>query len=235
MDIFDKPWRNGSVTEAKGSGRLQCMRCGWCCQDQLISVSTVEIRAITDFLNQRGREEFEDHVVSSLAYEGNLDPYDIKVEERLNDLLNFAVPGEIEFFEEKAALVRTHVIRILSESRRCVFYNPVSSSCVIYPARPLTCRLFPYDVKDDRIVMVDESDECPGVGKGDHVNFQRHRRISRMCLQLLHDDDILFWRFAAQKGLKWKRSGKHPPLSAVNLIDPFVETGQIPSPKRSQQ
>lgn len=222
------------MAEARGSGRLQCRRCGWCCQNQLISVSTVEVRAIIDFLSRRSKEELEDHIVLCLVYEGNIDPYDVRVRERWSDMLNFAVPCEIEFFEGKIALVRTHVVHLLSESKRCVFYNPVSCSCFIYAARPLTCRLFPYDMKDDCLVMVDESDECPGTGRGDLVDFERHRRLSRMCFQLLHDDDIVFWRFAAEKGLTWKRT-KLPPLSTVNLIDPFIELGQIPAPTGNQQ
>lgn len=192
------------VSDAKASGRLQCTRCGWCCQNQLVSVSTVEIRAITHFLDyKKSRQELEDHAVSCLSYEGGLDPYDFRVKVRLHEMRNFSVQAEVEFFEENTALVRTHVIRLIPDSMRCIFYNPVQSSCLIYPARPLTCRLFPYDVKNNCIVMVDETDKCPGAGQGEPINLQRHIRLNAMCYQLLHDDDILFWKYADHKGLRW--------------------------------
>ncbi|MDQ1279378.1 MAG: Flagellin N-methylase [Thermoproteota archaeon] len=219
------------MVDAKASGRFKCTRCGWCCQNQLVSVSTVEIRAITHFINEiKTKQELEEHAVSCLSYEGGLEPYDFRVKIRLHEMRNFNVQAEVEFFEEKTALVRTHVLRLISNSMRCIFYNPLQSSCLIYPARPLTCRLFPYSLKNNKIIMVDETDTCPGAGQGEHVNLQRHIRLNTMCYQLLHYDDIIFWKYAAQKGLRWIRdANKQPHISTVTLIDPFLEIGQIQS------
>lgn len=210
------------------AGRHLCKRCGWCCQNQLIGVSTVEIRAIDDFISKRCGEELEDHVISCLAYEGNFNLYGVDFRNRMNDILNFFVPCETELFEGGTALVRTRVIRLLSNSMRCIFNNPVSSSCFIYPARPLTCRMFPYEVENDHLIMVDETDECPGIGLGEVVDIRRHRRLSAMCKQLLHEDNDVFWRFVREKGLMWRGKGKLDSLSAAKLIDPFVELGRIP-------
>jgi len=218
----------------KGSGRFHCQRCGWCCQNQLIRVFMIEIRAIIDLLNRKSREDFEDHITACLAYEGNLDSYDYNFKRRLDRLLNFFEPYEIEVFEGETTLVKTHVITLLPETMRCVFYNPLSPSCFIYPARPLTCRMFPYEVRENSLVMVDEADKCPGVGIGEAVNLSRHRRLSMMCQRLLHQEDQVFWEFAQRQGLMKKQAAKSHSLISKRLIDPFVKLGLVPEPSRNK-
>jgi len=220
----------------KGSGRFLCQRCGWCCQNQLIRVFTVEIRAIIDLLKHKSREDFEDHIASCLAYEGSLNPYDYNFKKRMDMLLSFFEPYEIEVFEGEVALAKTHIINLLPGTMRCVFYNPLSSSCFIYSARPLTCRMFPYDVKEDRLVMINEADKCPGVGLGELVNLSRHRRLSIMCQELLHQEDHVFLEFVRKEGLTRKQGvkSKSHSLSVGRLIDPFVKLGLIPSQKLSE-
>jgi Fe-S-cluster containining protein len=211
------------------SGRFLCQRCGWCCQNQLIRVFTLEIRAILDFLRHQSNEAFEDHISACLAYEGKLSPYDYTFQKRLDVLRAFFRPYEVEFFEGDLIVVKTHVLVLLPETKRCVFYNPLTSACFIYPARPLTCRMFPYEVKDGHLVLINEEDNCPGVGLGDPVNRLRHKRLSLMCQQLLHQEDDLFQAFVRERGL---RIAQRPPSTSVErrtLINPFVERGLIPA------
>jgi len=220
----------------RGSGRLLCRRCGWCCQNQLIGLSTTEMKAITDYLQRKSREELEDHIVSCLASEGTLEQYELGWEKRRERVFNFFEPCEVILFD-KTTVVKTHVIRLLPESRRCVFHNPVSSDCFIYPARPLTCRMFPYEVEDKRLVMVDETDECPGAGFGERLNLTRHIRLSKMCKELLSRDDAVFWRFVREKALAREGNTVSHQLcdlgsNQLSLIDPFVELGLIPRQKQ---
>jgi Fe-S-cluster containining protein len=218
----------------RGYGRLLCRRCGWCCQNQLIGVSTVEIRAIADYLQRKIPEQVEDHIVSCLAYEGTLSQYELGWEKRRERLTRFFDPCEVIVFG-KTTVVKTHVIQLLQESRRCLFHNPVSSDCFIYPARPLTCRMFPYEVEKERLVMVDETDECPGAGFGEPVNMTHHTRLSKMCRELLTRDDAVFWGFVQEKELTREGSPvshllhEHR-MTHLQLIDPFVELGLIPGP-----
>lgn len=219
-----------SKPEIRGFERFRCTRCGWCCQNQLISVSTVEIRAIIDFLNRRSREDFENHITACLAFEGSLNHYEFNFRKRVNTLLSFFEPCEVAVFDDEVALAKNHTISLLPETMRCVFYDPPSSSCFIYPARPLTCRMFPYEVKDSNLVMVDEADKCPGIGLGEVVDLRRHRRLSAMCQKLLREDDCEFWEFVRKEGLRRKKDAKaySPSLRDVKLIDPFVKLGLIP-------
>ena len=224
----------GNLPSAREKMRFLCQRCGWCCQNQLIRVFTVEIRAITELLKHKSREEYEDHVTSCLAYEGNLTPYEYNFKRRMGRLLNFTEPYEVEVFEGDVALVKTHVITLLPGSMRCVFYNPPSSSCFIYPARPLTCRMFPFEVKEDRLIMVNETDKCLGVGRGEDINLLRHRRLSRMCQKLLQQEDDIFWEFARKEGLTKKQNGKPHYTSNCKLIDPFRKLGLIPESSKDK-
>ena len=219
-----------------GSGRLLCQRCGWCCRNQLIRVFTVEIRAIIDFLNHTRWEAFEDHISACLAYEGNLSPYDYNFHKRMEVIRTFFRPYEVEVFEGDLVCVKTHIVALLPETKRCVFYNPLSSSCFIYPARPLTCRMFPYEVKDDRLILINEDDHCPGVGLGEPINLRRHKRLSRMCQQLVHQEDDLFREFVQEKGVRRQRNDSYS-LETRTVINPFVEKGLIPdlSKKKSAQ
>jgi Fe-S-cluster containining protein len=198
----------------------------------LIGLSTVEIRAIADYLQRKSREELEDHIVSCLASEGTLDQCELGWEKQIERLFNFFEPCEVIVFD-KTTIVKTHVIKLLPGSRRCVFHNPLSSDCFIYPARPLTCRMFPYEIEEKRLVMVDETDECPGAGFGERLNLTRHIRLSKMCNELLSGDDAVFWRFVQEKALAREgRTVSHQLYdvgsSQLSLINPFVEVGLVP-------
>ncbi|MEM2094348.1 MAG: YkgJ family cysteine cluster protein [Candidatus Bathyarchaeia archaeon] len=220
----------------RGGGRLLCKRCGWCCQNQLIGVSTVEIRAISSHLELKPVDELEGHIISCMVYDGIRDLHGIFFDQYLERLVNFYEPCEV-LVKRDVAFVRSHVIRLLPESRRCVFHNPVTMDCLIYPARPLTCRMFPYEVKDGGLVMVDETDKCPGVGEGEFVNLRRHTALSKLCRELLARDDAEFWRFLREKGVA-SEDGEvafayRLQLDRVHLIDPFVEVGLVSKPRLS--
>ena len=215
----------------RGRGRLLCRRCGWCCQNQLIGVSTVETRAIIEHLENKTPEEIEKHLVSGLDNGGTLKPHEMTHEKRKERLLSFLDPCEVFVFDG-TVLVKTHVIHLLQKSGRCVFHDPVSSECFVYPARPLTCRMFPYEAKEGFFVMVDETDECPGAGFGEPLNIKRHSRLSKMCLELLSRDDALFWRFVQERAFAKEGSARshrlYEPELTLSFIDPFVELGLIP-------
>ncbi len=215
--------------QGQGADRFHCQRCGWCCHNQLIRVFTVEIQAILAFLRHQAEEAFEDHISACLASEGHLRPYDYLYHQRLAVLRRFYRPYEVECFEGDLLGVKTHVITLLPETRRCVFYNPLTSTCFIYPARPLTCRMFPFEVKDGRLVMINEDDQCPGVGQGAPVNLRRHQRLSRMCQHLVQQEDALFHAFVREQGFHSQPQPSSLSLETRTVIDPFVERGLIPT------
>ncbi len=219
----------GTELQGQVADRFRCQRCGWCCHNQLIRVFTVEIQAILAFLRQQHEEAFEDHISACLAYEGNLRPYDYLYHQRLDVLRGFFRPYEVECFEGDLLVVKTHVITLLPETRRCVFYNPLTSTCFIYPARPLTCRMFPFEVKDRHLVMINEDDQCPGIGQGTPVNLRRHQRLSQMCQHLVQQEDALFHAFVQERGFHVQPPPPSPSFDARTLIDPFVECGLIPN------
>jgi len=188
--------------------------------------------AIIEHLKNKTPKEIEEQIVSGLEPGGTFEPYELAYKKRKERLLRFLDPCEVIVFDG-AAVVKTHVVHLLPESGRCVFYDPVSSDCFVYPARPLTCRMFPFEVKEGRFLMVDETDECPGAGFGELLNIKRHSRLSRMCLELLSRDDALFWRFVQERAFAREGSTPsnrlyEPALAHLQLVDPFVELGLIP-------
>jgi Fe-S-cluster containining protein len=71
----------------------------------------------------------------------------------------------------------------------CRFFNPITSDCLIYSARPDICRLYPYlvhysDSKKEIIISLDK--DCPADSIPMTTEFQKkmiklaHRRVQRM-------------------------------------------------------
>jgi hypothetical protein len=88
--------------------------------------------------------------------------------------------------------------------------------------------MFPYEVKEDRLILINEEDKCPGVGLGEPINLLRHKRLSMMCQKLVHQEDELYREFVHEKGLRKKQHNDSYSLDKRTLINPFVEKGLIP-------
>ena len=180
------------------------------------------------YLKQQTNEATKIYTCATLAYDRNIDLYETGTGQGLKRLQSFFDIGEVESFENDKFLAKNHILHFSPDTQRCVFLDPLSSNCLIYPARPLTCRMFPYDVKDSAIFMVNETDECPGVGHGERVNIRRLHRLSKMCEKLLCIDESLFWEFVQCEGLR-KTDLRADYAESINIIDPFIQLGLIPS------
>lgn len=53
----------------------------------------------------------------------------------------------------------------------CIFHK--NNKCSIYPARPIQCRLYPFWSTLMKKETVFFKEKCPGIGKGDLVNFDK--------------------------------------------------------------
>lgn len=92
---------------------------------------------------------------------------------------------------EDFAVERDGVYRLKNVDGHCVFYEPTSRSCKIYPIRPVGCRLYPL-IFDGRGVDVDKT--CPTWDTvprselerlGDYVEkFVEESRLTKLKLRL---------------------------------------------------
>ncbi|RLE72468.1 MAG: YkgJ family cysteine cluster protein [Thermoprotei archaeon] len=64
----------------------------------------------------------------------------------------------------------------------CVFYNPLTKKCRIYPARPIGCRLYPIIYDEERGVTVDSY--CP---LANTVTKDELRRASRIIDKIVDE------------------------------------------------
>lgn len=105
----------------------------------------------------------------------------------------------------------------------CVFLDSKKYRCTIYSQRPKMCRLFPIvKIKND---FVELADNCPGVGKGRYISFNKWIKDSEThreepdIIKTLFVYDLKFAFFAVYLFIL---SFMWLPLSALLLIFPIV-------------
>jgi Fe-S-cluster containining protein len=77
----------------------------------------------------------------------------------------------IEDFAEKAEGFEPYVYKMKkTEQGKCVFLN--GNLCTIYSIRPLICRFYPFEFKNDRKSRPTfaYTEECPGIGRGSKLD-----------------------------------------------------------------
>ncbi|MFX0097353.1 MAG: YkgJ family cysteine cluster protein [Candidatus Hodarchaeota archaeon] len=143
--------------------KFKCEKCACCCNDPstIVTVTHHDIRRITKFLN-------------------------IMPQQALRFLAFYC-------FEDDASAIRfvasppIHTIKgdsflglLKEEDGKCIFLKD-SNKCLIYPARPMTCRAFPFtfDIKDGWLCwgVAKKAKYCKGLNKGKTVERNKLDRI----------------------------------------------------------
>lgn len=78
--------------------------------------------------------------------------YDTEMILTLSDIVLIASLGySINYFAE----LRDNYVRLRNINNHCVFLDPKTNKCMIYPWRPLGCRLYPlvYDPRGDEVLV----------------------------------------------------------------------------------
>jgi Fe-S-cluster containining protein len=152
---------------------FMCQRCGRCCTDFYVNVIDTDIRRI---VKETGRvpQDFVD-----------LCPRELIVDNDDEDCYLKMNGGE-------------HLLILAERMGRCAFQLP-DKRCEIYEARPLACRLFPFDVKDGKVVINDEAiGVCKGLSAGGRPNDEKE--ITSVENQWSHENA----RFA-ERVKEWNR------------------------------
>jgi len=88
---------------------------------------------------------------------------------------------KIEGFEPYAYIIRK------TDQGKCIFLK--DNACTIYPARPLVCRFYPFELNLEGTKHVfAHSTECPAIGKGPRVKKEYFRRLFEMAKAQMNED-----------------------------------------------
>lgn len=108
---------------------------------------------------------------------GRLDEYSDEMFRRHERTLdNFYFPAKIVEFEE-AYLIIDHILYFYPTSRRCIFFDPIETSCFIYKSRPFSCEGYPFFFDDatQKLMILDR--RCLGIGEGTFIDIDKQKDI----------------------------------------------------------
>ena len=161
---------------------FQCQEdCGECCygSTQMIMLTYLEVKEIQDFVsNLIKTSEFEKFVTDLTKFnfrQTNVWDYTGNLNYQKELMEDFFIPNfqGVTVDGKEIFITNNYLLRSLYPTNRCVFLNPITNKCLIYPARPLICRLYPFFVNFDipkksiEIVIPPNIESCPGTGKGE--------------------------------------------------------------------
>ena len=77
-----------------------------------------------------------------------------------------------------------------TEDGKCVFLK--DDLCTIYHTRPLICRFYPFELKEDenRKHVFAYTDECPAIGKGPYFGKSYFERLFKKFIELMSKNAI---------------------------------------------
>jgi Fe-S-cluster containining protein len=96
----------------------------------------------------------------------------------------------VENFAEKLDGVEPYIyVMKKSKNGKCVFLK--GDLCTIYQNRPLICKFYPFELKEDedRKHVFAYTDECPAIGKGRYLEKGYFERLFKMSMKTLKEDE----------------------------------------------
>jgi Fe-S-cluster containining protein len=82
-------------------------------------------------------------------------------------------------FQRRYVYATKHHLRLRRERGQCPFLN--AEGCSVHPAKPTQCRVFPFwpELTEDKQVLKETAQWCPGIGKGDIVPVESLKQSAR--------------------------------------------------------
>jgi Fe-S-cluster containining protein len=75
-----------------------------------------------------------------------------------------------------------------AENRKCVFLK--DDLCTIYQARPLICRFYPFELKEENHKHIFAyTDECPAIGKGPCLEKGYFEKLFKASLRTMKENE----------------------------------------------
>lgn len=187
--------------------RFKCIeQCGKCCFYQAPALTTAEINRVIAHLKTKPREESEKFAIDCLTFLGRIPQLTKKLlNSYMDSLMWFWSPFQLEE-AEKGILVRNYTIHSMPSSGRCKLLNPIDMTCFAYPARPDTCRLYPFSEKKNRngvtrIFLAMKN--CPGIQKGSsNLDKREITRIVEEGPRKMRKDVMAYEKYIADNNIK---------------------------------
>lgn len=168
--------------------KFECLKCGGCCKDEktIVTLTHRDVIRLAEAMMLDERELVKRVLVF------------YQVDEKLEKFLAFP---SIETYRGKAILgLRKR------DDGSCIFLQ--NNLCSIYPARPMTCRTFPFtfSIQDGWLkygIVTRARDICPGLGKGKEIDEDLLAKIGwRAVTELKEYSKIAaLWKRATQGGV----------------------------------
>jgi len=186
--------------------KFTCLEdCGRCCFFQAPVLTTFEINRALSYLKTLDNELLEDFTldwISSL----NLEINGSNLKNCMESLFWFWSPFQMQEAYGKIILVVNYTVHSMPSSGRCKLLNPLRRTCLVYPARPDTCRLYPFTEKTDTSgkTFVDLAMEnCPGISRGS-FNLDREQilELRKRGLEHMAIDIIAYKKYLKDNNLK---------------------------------
>lgn len=165
---------------------FECQRCGTCCYYQLVHISSVRINKILDYINNISNTKIKKFLRDVYPRTGKK----IGMENARKDLKNFYVP--FSFITNKdCKIVTMYIIWKTHPSKRCIFFNPIENSCLLYDVRPSICEQYPVCPTNYEGKMGLDNG-CIGIGHGIKIDIEKMKILQRTDLEeTLNDDEII--------------------------------------------
>jgi Fe-S-cluster containining protein len=75
-----------------------------------------------------------------------------------------------------------------TKNGKCIFLK--DDLCTIYRTRPLICRFYPFELKDENCKHVFAyTDECPAIGKGPYLGKGYFERLFRTSMKTMKENE----------------------------------------------
>jgi Fe-S-cluster containining protein len=82
-------------------------------------------------------------------------------------------------FQQRYVYATKRHLRLRRRRGLCPFLT--SEGCSVHPAKPTQCRVFPFwpELTEDKRVLEETGQWCPGIGKGDMVSVESLKQSAR--------------------------------------------------------
>lgn len=76
-----------------------------------------------------------------------------------------------------------------AENGKCIFLK--DDLCTIYQTRPLICRFYPFELREDENCkhFFVYTDECPAIGKGPYLEKDYFERLFRISMKTMRENE----------------------------------------------
>ena len=233
--------------------------CGSCCFYQLPMVTSTEINNILTLLKKIPKKRYKYFIDNWLASQGRLlDTPDRDREAMIDGLKLFWWPA-VTSPSSKGQIVQMYSIYSMPSSGRCRFLDPIDFTCFIYQARPYSCRLYPFNVRESegKNQLYFAMSDCEGLGVGDVFDKDEFIKNYSLNYEAVKKDIFAFHQYVEENDLEPNREAneeyqklsrheravqnekelinnyfgrqKRPSQPKEKLIQPLMELGMIPA------